>query len=343
VEYGNLDHKREGRFSTSALSIIELSFATNAACGKERASRKMDGAALQRDFEYDPSMLPSLATECIFEHYIEAGMRVQATLWGAQEWLAQRHLLIGSIEFCNAARRAHKRMGPLVAGMRVGPWLGIDNAPNPPTASSVTLVAGLPGPSGKTICMSALAKEYSMASCRQHDGTAECPPMAIVTIPTMFVMMFGWLQMHDPQHLSRVDNTVVISHESLSLNCQDDVVQHPMADIIRAAHSMDNVHLLLALNMDKGGGADPRVVSAADRIVIVTGPAVALNRACLVKRMAKMLGANQRALAPFIDALPAYALLILERRRGCARDEPLCHANAVIQIKPAATLSLPVA
>jgi len=296
----------------------------------------MDVMLLERDLECDPSLLPSLAIECIFEHYIQAGTQSQTTLWGAQEWLAQQSPLIGSAEFCNAARRAHRGMGPLVAGMRLSPWPGIDHVPNPLSESSVTFVVGLPGPSGKTVCANALAKEYSTASCKGHSGTRQHLPTAISIIPMDFIspgrlsMIMEWVATLRARNVLKCD-------QSISLACVRGKVRHPLEDMAQIVRAANNVHLIVTAQITQN--ADPRVTSSMDRVVIIAGPLIALDRARLAGHMAEMLGANQKALALFIDALPAYAQLVIERRQGCARDDPLHHSNVVIQVKPATVLS----
>jgi len=291
--------------------------------------------ALKQDLEYDPSLLPSLVIECIFEHYIEMGVRDQATLWDAQLWLAQQRPLIGSAEFCSAAKRTHRQMGPLVAGMPISSWPGIDRAPNRLIQSSVTFIAGLSGPSGKTTCMCALAREYSMAADGERGDAPECPPMPIVAIPGYFVLA---LREHIAWATPQTDRIVALSYESLILRAVPNVTHNFVTDIVKIVRSMSNVHLMLSVSMTQEI-TDTYVTSGVDRVVVVTGPATAPDRACLAKYVAEMLGASPKALGPFIDALPAYTQLVLERRPGCTRDDPLHYGNTLILIKPPATLS----
>jgi len=256
-------------------------------------------------------------------------------------WLARQSPLRGSAEFCRPARRINEKMVPRVAGIPIYPWPGIDNAPNPLAESSITLIAGLPGPSGKTTCIKALAQEYAMALSAPSDGTATANTSVMVrTIGTDGgIIVPRTLQSHVDLWIPRVSRLVMASCKNTYLDrlmCGVDGSDAGMLEVSRVVRGTPGVHLVFAACITNDI-ADLRIWSEVDRVVIVTGPTIALGRARLARRVGAILGVDeQETLYPFIASLPAYTQLVIERRPGCARDAPPHYSNMVILVKPPA-------
>jgi len=279
----------------------------------------------------DPGLLPSLAIECIFGHYVEMGAQAQNTLWGAQEWLAQQSPLRGSPEFCRVARHKDKHMTPRVTGMRVYPWPGVGRAPK---NASLTLVTGAHRMSGTTTCALALAREYSDAAldwcmlkletfvgdaCQQHNSMVRewvWTHFTKTVLPHMpYDQEMPWLSAfshHLPDKQSNLIQTIVGAGQLVRL--------------------IANAHFLLAVKVSKEI-ADPRLSFAVDRIAIAAGFRGWSERARLAQYIAEMLSVDQETMGAFLATLPNYAQVILERRPGCARNEPLCRDNTIILVR----------
>jgi len=286
--------------------------------------------------ECDPSLLPSLAIECIYEHYIEAGVRSRGTPWGAQEWLASQYPLRGSPEFCNAARRKDKHVASRVAGMCLCPWPGIECAPNVLGTSSATLVVGMWRSSGRTTSMNALAQEYAHTSVSGDDTSTVCAPMPVTSCergrysvrPDSLRAYLRTLGQDTHYGIVTVDANLFLLRRYQNVS---DPIRN-LAALLQSVHSDANAHLIVTVTATQHI-ADARVSSAADRILIVMGRHSTSERTELAQYVANMLGLGEGALiTPFVSLAP-YAQLILERRPGHARDEPFHHTNTIILIK----------
>jgi len=227
-----------------------------------------------------PNATPSLAIECIFEHYVSAGVLCQDTLWQAQLWLARQHPLCGSPEFCNVVRSMDRQMVPRVAGMHMYPWPGIDRAPSPLAWSLVTLIFGTAGPVGKTVSMRALAQEYARALCShdvQFDGRP-CPARVTSFLGRQPVIGPESLREHLIALGSCSHHGIAMAYYTMQLQPSQDLQLDPIGDLEamdRIVRLGSGLHLLLTV-LAAQEIADPRVSSTADRIVIAVGPPVAL-------------------------------------------------------------------
>jgi len=287
---------------------------------------------MEKTGDNDTSALPSLAIECIYEHYIEVGVRSQGTPWKAQVWLARQRPLRGSAEFCSAARRKDRLMTRSVAGMRVYPWPGIECTPNPPGASSLTLVMGLYGTTDKAACMRALAQECSIAPADQY---AIDYPAEIDDIPEwLYELNQNQLCCLLARTTSRLDRNVMAAYEgALSYSSPGmftDSVE-TLVELGRVVRLATNVHIILTMSLPSDA-IDRRLSSVADRISVTMGRAI--ERTHLAERIGCMLGADPKALATLFISLPDDTQVILERRPGCARDEPLHRTNTLVLIRP---------
>jgi len=289
----------------------------------------------------DPSQLPSLAIERIFDHYIEVGVRSQNALWWAQLWLAQQYHLRGSAEFCSAARRKDKHMAPIAAGVRVYPWPDIGHVPHPLTESSITLVAGI----DKIAHMYALAQEYARVSIgRYHEATTVTAPMNITIVHTKRgILTPGRLRSHLGSEAACSRHGIAVANRDIRLGDskgRTDNYARSLQEVAQIVHSTANAHLMLLLH-DSYRIADPRVTSKVDRIAITMKSESPLSRTHPATYVAEMLGVKREALASFVASFSPHIQLVFERRPGCARGQPLSRANAVVFVRPLASSSGP--
>jgi len=290
---------------------------------------------LEMASECGPAQLPSLAIECVYAHYIEAGVRIQATPWQKQVWLARQRPLRGSAEFCNAARRKDRQMTRRVAGMCVYAWRGIDHAPNSLQESSLTLITSHDDRVDE--CARDFAQDCAKASSPSCAVKEQARPPYTATVPMFSPITTLWLQLYLDVMTLPPRRNIVIGQGSMRPDHFLDGNGDPfggLTEICRIVRAAADAHLIMSVH-PWSMIADPLVSSNADRIVIIVGPRSAPERTQLSRHVSCMLDVDEETLDTFVASLPDNSQIILERRPGCSRDQPFHRTNTLILVKAA--------